>query len=243
MILQCLHTLVKTLNKIFQLKYNSDISCRNAECVHKANFTHIVLSCTHKSKILTNKRRQWRTRAEYHRLKSGPPLIRGLDIHKNNPVSITKLPLGLRVGFISSSLTAYKFFSVNPRAITWPPKMSPLLEAKSMPALIIKPSPIRNLSSWEWLEIVDYGRSCLEMPSMIISMLGNVIVDYPRNFLYWKLNYKQRWSSSAFPSVPIMFVKMVGIPAIFVDSQLLADYHCHFHAYPMILSVYATDYC
>ena len=40
-----------------------------------------------------------------------------------------------------------------------------------------------------------------------------------------------------------MFVKVVGIPAIFDDSQLLADYHWHFHAYPMILSVCATDYC
>ena len=74
-------------------------------------------------------------------------------------------------------------------------------------------------------------------------MLGNqneaenlelVIVDYPRNFLYWKLNYEQRWSSSAFPSVPNMFVK-VGIPAIFDDSQLLAGYHWHFHTYSMIL--------
>ena len=104
--------------------------------------------------------------------------------------------------------------------------------------------PIRNLSSWqrsELLEIVDYGRSCLEMP-MKQENLQLVIVVYPRNFLYWKLNYKQRWSSSAFPSVPIMFVKVVGIPAIFDDSQLLADYHWHFHAYPMILSVYATDY-
>ena len=40
-----------------------------------------------------------------------------------------------------------------------------------------------------------------------------------------------------------MFVKVVGIPAIFDDSQLLAGYHWHFHAYPMILSVYVTDYC
>ena len=61
--------------------------------------------------------------------------------------------------------------------------------------------PIRNLSSWqrwEWLEIVDYGLSCLEMP-MKQENLELVIVDYPPNFLYWKLNYKQRWSSSAFP--------------------------------------------
>ena len=36
-------------------------------------------------------------------------------------------------------MTADKLFLVNPRAITGPPKMSLLLGAKSMPALIIKP--------------------------------------------------------------------------------------------------------
>ena len=39
-----------------------------------------------------------------------------------------------------------------------------------------------------------------------------------------------------------MFVKVVGIPVICDDSQLLAGSHWHFHAYPMILSVDATDY-
>ena len=62
-----------------------------------------------------------------------------LDIHKNSPVSVTKLMLGLLLGFISSRLTANKLYPVNPRAITGPLKMSLLLEAKSMPALIIKP--------------------------------------------------------------------------------------------------------
>ena len=79
------------------------------------------------------------TRAEHCRLKSAAPLMRGQDIHKNSPVSVTKLMLGLRVGFISSHLTVDKLFLVNPRAITGPPKMSLLLEVKSMPALIIKP--------------------------------------------------------------------------------------------------------
>ena len=65
--------------------------------------------------------------------------MRGLDIHKNSPVSVTKLTLSLQLGFISSHLTANKLFPVNPRAITGPPKMSLLLETKSMPALIIKP--------------------------------------------------------------------------------------------------------
>ena len=68
--------------------------------------------------------------------------MRGLDIPKNSSVSVTELALSLRVGFISSHLTADKLFPVNPRAITGPPKMSLLLEAKRMPALIIKPGLI-----------------------------------------------------------------------------------------------------
>ena len=78
--------------------------------------------------------------------------MRGLGIHKNIPVSVTKLKLGLRVCFISSHLTADKPFPVNPRAIAGPPKMSLLLEPKNMPALNIEP----NISTccahgWPWL--------------------------------------------------------------------------------------------
>ena len=62
--------------------------------------------------------------------------MKRLDIHKNSPVSVTKLTLSLRVGFISSHLTANKLFPVNPRAIMGPPMMSLLIEAKSMSALI-----------------------------------------------------------------------------------------------------------
>ena len=65
--------------------------------------------------------------------------MRELNVHKNIRVFITKLMLSLRVGFISSHLIADKLFPINPRVITGPPKMSLLLEAKSMPALIIKP--------------------------------------------------------------------------------------------------------
>ena len=64
--------------------------------------------------------------------------MRGLIVHKNIPVSNTKLTLVLRVGFISSHLIADKLFPINTRAITGPPKMSLLLQAKSMYALIIK---------------------------------------------------------------------------------------------------------
>ena len=77
--------------------------------------------------------------------------MRRLDIHMNSPLSITKLTLGHRVGFISSQLTANKLLPVNQRAITGPPKMSLLLEAKSMPALIIKPRLI--LVTYEYILI------------------------------------------------------------------------------------------
>ena len=39
-----------------------------------------------------------------------------------------------------------------------------------------------------------------------------------------------------------MVMKIIGIPTVFDDSQLLADYHWHFHAYPMILTVHEIDY-
>ena len=65
--------------------------------------------------------------------------MRELGVYKNIPVSDTKLTLGLRVGSISSQLTADKLFPVNPRAIPGPQKMSLLLEVKSTPELIVKP--------------------------------------------------------------------------------------------------------
>ena len=40
-----------------------------------------------------------------------------------------------------------------------------------------------------------------------------------------------------------MVMKIIGIPTVFDDSQLLADYHLHLNAYQMILSVCANDYC
>ena len=78
--------------------------------------------------------------------------MRGLEIHKISPVSVTKLTIGLREGFISSHLTVDKFFPVNPRAIMGPPKMSLLLEAKSMPTLIIKSRliPVTHTDDLGW---------------------------------------------------------------------------------------------
>ena len=72
-------------------------------------------------------------------VKSGPPLIRGLDVHENIDVSDTKLMLGFRVYFISSDLAANKLFPINPRAVMGPPKMSLLLEVENTSALIIEP--------------------------------------------------------------------------------------------------------
>ena len=65
----------------------------------------------------------------------------------------------------------------------------------------------------------------------------------PTEFLIPETQQQATMIIVGIPNVPNMFVKVVGIIAIFDDSQLLADYHCHFHAYLMILSVYATDYC
>ena len=39
-----------------------------------------------------------------------------------------------------------------------------------------------------------------------------------------------------------MVMKIIGIPIVFDESRLLADYHWDFYAYPMILSVYAINY-
>ena len=63
---------------------------------------------TNQSTILTNRQRQWRIRAKHYRLKSEPPLLKGLDIHKNSPVFVTNWHLASWVGFISSHLTANK---------------------------------------------------------------------------------------------------------------------------------------
>ena len=122
----------------------------------------------------TNKRWQWRTQAEHSRIKSGPPLMRRLGIHKNIPVSGTKLTLGLRVGFISSHLTADKLFSVNPRAITGPPKTSLVLEAKNMPALIIKPRFILGLLQWTQQQEDPITHECInrKIPSHMSAATG-----------------------------------------------------------------------
>ena len=64
--------------------------------------------------------------------------MRGLDVHENIDVSDTKLMLGLRVCFISPDLAANKLFSINPGAVTNPPKMSLLLEVESTSAFIIE---------------------------------------------------------------------------------------------------------
>ena len=88
--------------------------------------------------------------------------MRGLSVHKNIPVSDTKLTLGLQVGFVSCHLTAHKLFPVNARAITGALKMSLLLEVKSTPALIIKPRRIlvmhtvARFSTEELLAIEDF---------------------------------------------------------------------------------------
>ena len=92
--------------------------------------------------------------------------MRGLNIHKNIPVSVTKLTLSLLVGFISSHLTADKLLPVNPRAITGPLKMILLLEAESMPAMIIKPRFIlvMHIDELRWYNVQLAGKDVCSKP-------------------------------------------------------------------------------
>ena len=105
-----------------------------------------------------------------------------LVIHKNIPVSVTKLAFSLRVGFISSHLTVDELFPVNPRVITGPPKMSLLLEDKSMPALIIKPRFIlvAHMDDLGWYITTNQQRQFFQNLNRIFSM-PNVI---PGQILY-----------------------------------------------------------
>ena len=140
--------------KVVRLGDGWQVSCRSTaslDCLLSKWSDSVQIShanrLTHQSTTLTNERRQWWSRAEHCRLKSGPPLMRGMNIYKNIPVSVTELTLGHRVFFITSHLTTDKLFPVNPSAITG---LSLLLEAKSMPAFIIKPRPC-YANGWPWL--------------------------------------------------------------------------------------------
>ena len=114
---------------------------------------------------------EWLTQAKHCRLKSEPPLMRRQGIHKNIPVSDTNLTLGLRVGFISSHLTLDKLFPVNPTAITSPLEMSLLLEAKSMPALIIKPRLIFVTNT----DDLGWNKSSNQQQQMLIQNLNRIV--------------------------------------------------------------------
>ena len=111
----------------------------------------------------------------------------GLGVHKNIPVSNTKLTLGLRVGFVSSHLTEDKLFLVNARAITGPPKMSLLLEVKSTPALIVKPRLILVMHT------DDLGRYITpnQQRQMLVQNLKKIVSRpnvTPRQVLYYTTN-------------------------------------------------------
>ena len=72
------------------------------------------------------------------------------------------------MGFISYHLTADKLFPVNPRAITGPPKMSLLLDAKSMPALIINPTllHVTHTDDLGWYIVQPGGTDVRAIPEL-----------------------------------------------------------------------------
>ena len=109
--------------------------------------------------------------------------MRRMNIHKSIPVSVTKLTLSLRVGFISSHLTVDKLFRVNPRAIRGPPKISFLLEAKSMPALIIKP----RLILVTYTDDLGWYITSYQHGQMFVQNLNRIVVK--PNATPWQIPY------------------------------------------------------
>ena len=97
--------------------------------------------------------------------------MRRLGINKNIPVSDTKLTLDLRVGSISSHLTADKLFTVAPRAITSPQKMSLLVEVKSMPALMIKP----RLTFFADKDALGWSETSNQQQQMLVQNLNRIV--------------------------------------------------------------------
>ena len=113
--------------------------------------------------------------------------MRGLNIHKNVPVSVTKLMLDHRVGYISSHLTVDKLFPVNPRVIMGPAKISLLLEAKSMPALIIKPRLILVMHT----DDLGWYTTSNQQGKMFVQNLNRIVRKTnvtPRQFPYCTAN-------------------------------------------------------
>ena len=105
-----------------------------------------------------------------------------MKIHKNVPDSVTKLMFGHRVGFISSHLTMDKPFPVNPIAIMGQLKMSLLLEAKSIPALIIKPRLIlvmhTNDLGW-YITSNQQGQNFVQDLNMIVRKPNDTQRQFP----------------------------------------------------------------
>ena len=107
-----------------------------------------------------------------------------------------------------SHLTADIIFQVNPRAITGSPKMSPLLQAKSMPALIIKPRLIfvahtddlgRNKTSNQQQQVLIQNLNrIIRKPSVTPGQIPHGTANSIRINLIFKENFptnKQVWNS------------------------------------------------
>ena len=112
--------------------------------------------------------------------------------------------LGLRVDSISSHLTADKLFPVNPRAITGMPKLSLLLEAKSMSALIIEPWRILVAHT----DDLGWNKTCSQQQQTLVQNLNRItkcctradLVLHHKLYSNWLTVYKtflltQVWNS------------------------------------------------
>ena len=149
------------------------------------------------------------------RLKSEPLLLRGLDIYKNIPFSVSKMTLDIQLGFISFHLTVVKLWPVNPRVISDPPKMSLLLEAKSVPTFIIIPRLIlvAKMDDISWyITSNQHGRMFVQNLKRIVSkpnvMPGHITANrrgalglsYTHSKGWEQLNSKLNAGSSTMPT-------------------------------------------
>ena len=95
------------------------------------------------------------------------------------------------------------------------------------------PFPIRNLSKGQrrlCVEIVDYSWLGLELP-MNRENWELAIIDYSNIFLYWKMQLQTTTAIIGIYKCTLHGHENHSNSNCFDVSRLLADYHCHFHAY------------
>ena len=117
-----------------------------------------------------------------------------------------------------------KLLPVNARAITGPPKMSLLLEAKSMPALIIKPRLILVAHT----DDLGWNKTSNQQQQMLIQNLNRITLVY----CLWCLSTRclfvldNLWNTMMCFQPPSLLIGKVWVP---VMSFCVHPIHCKVH--------------